>query len=522
MSQTGIRLLFVALLATLFGAAYALNYQWLTDEEMTSFGDRIPIFMPPDTFTGDVHSNSMIAILGAPVFYGRVSTTEDDFWRGVGYNPQFHGPPPFFNAPPVSLGMGVTRLRQACWNRGAVYGTPQMQARLLLQGGTIRINLWPVGLPFDSTFTEFHYPVSSGENYLFFLGPLTISGVVAGRIVIGTDARAGIADNILYADADPLTGTTPDSSHDYFALAAAGEIKILNTVANGRENSGGLGLNQTNHDSTSIVLCGAYYAYGESFTFENQNDPDSGYVCECEPDDRGTIYLYGGIVQMRRGQLHRSTRTSTGYRRTLRFDPRLRGWDDLLAPRSEIMSESTDTLSFTSVPVGSTVWDTAYVYTEQALSFAGAYATFPWYSPGGSPAYGDSFAVPCRFSPPHSGRYSGTLTVHVGGYEHDIVLLGETASTSSDIPAVPRDITLSAYPNPFNSATTIRYSVESTASAELTVFDLTGRAVQRFALRTTPGGHELAWDAHSLATGLYFARLTSGSQATTTKLLLLK
>jgi hypothetical protein len=523
MSLTGKRLLFVSLLTVFFGAAYALQYQWLTDEEGAPWGVQrsFPQFYHGDTLDGNVHSNGQFAIFGDPVFYAVVSTCEDDFWRGTGYNPQFLGPPPRFDAPYVSLGLGTGLLRTASMNQGHYFADTTRQTKLVLDHDVVRVYRWPLGTPFDST-DRVDYSLEAGDNYFYFVCPITISGVVEGRLVVGTARRAGIADNILYGDADSLTGRTPASSSNYFALASAGEIKILNTVANGRENSGGLGLSQTNSDSTSVVLCGAYYAYGERFTFENQNDPDSGYVCTCQPDERGTIYLYGGIVQRRAGYIHRSTRQSTGYLHAYRFDPRLMSWDDLLAPRTSVRGESTDTLRYLNVAVGATVWDTAYVYTDEILNFAGAYATYPWYSPGGLPATGDSFAIPCRFTPPHAGHYEGTLTVHVSGYEHVIVLIGETESSAGAAPAVPHDMTLAAFPNPFNSVVTLRYTLASATPTALTILDLSGREVRRFNVRVTPGAHDVTWDARAAASGLYFARLEAGTAMMTAKVLLLK
>ncbi|MBU1984273.1 DUF4900 domain-containing protein, partial [bacterium] len=65
-------LLFGLMLGALVGAAQALNYLWLSDEEMTVFGDRIK-FWHGDTLDGPVHSNSQIAIMQDPAFFDHVS-----------------------------------------------------------------------------------------------------------------------------------------------------------------------------------------------------------------------------------------------------------------------------------------------------------------------------------------------------------------------------------------------------------------------------------------------------------------
>jgi hypothetical protein len=77
------------------------------------------------------------------------------------------------------------------------------------------------------------------------------------------------------------------------------------------------------------------------------------------------------------------------------------------------------------------------------------------------------------------------------------------------------ELALGAYPNPFNSATTI--TLTGAAQAEIGIYDITGRLITK--LHTT-GGQAL-WDASGNSSGLYFARL-NGEKAGMIKLILLK
>jgi hypothetical protein len=80
-----------------------------------------------------------------------------------------------------------------------------------------------------------------------------------------------------------------------------------------------------------------------------------------------------------------------------------------------------------------------------------------------------------------------------------------------------------AFPNPFNPSTQLRFTLERTENVKLTVFDITGREVQRLdAGMLAAGEHELRFDGSALATGLYFARLEAGGKAQTQKLMLVK
>jgi hypothetical protein len=75
---------------------------------------------------------------------------------------------------------------------------------------------------------------------------------------------------------------------------------------------------------------------------------------------------------------------------------------------------------------------------------------------------------------------------------------------------------LRAYPNPFNSSTTI--SIARVDRALITIFDISGRKI---ATLQTAGG-QAVWDARNFASGLYFARLDNRGRSTTAKLILLK
>jgi|WetSurMetagenome_2_1015567.scaffolds.fasta_scaffold106774_2 hypothetical protein len=82
---------------------------------------------------------------------------------------------------------------------------------------------------------------------------------------------------------------------------------------------------------------------------------------------------------------------------------------------------------------------------------------------------------------------------------------------------------LHSYPNPFNSSTTISYEVPHRGHAILEIYDIAGRHVQRLVDEVQDQGtFAVQWDASSLASGIYFLRLTFGGQSFATKLIHLK
>ena len=79
------------------------------------------------------------------------------------------------------------------------------------------------------------------------------------------------------------------------------------------------------------------------------------------------------------------------------------------------------------------------------------------------------------------------------------------------------------YPNPFNPSTTIRYNLAARTVVKLTVYNITGQVVARLLDEEQPSGqHEIRWNANSLPSGVYFARLQAASFNQTRKLMLLK
>lgn len=80
-----------------------------------------------------------------------------------------------------------------------------------------------------------------------------------------------------------------------------------------------------------------------------------------------------------------------------------------------------------------------------------------------------------------------------------------------------------AFPNPFNPETRLTFTLPQAAEVSIVVFDVQGREVAKLAEGWhNSGRYEVNFDASGLSSGLYFARMTSGSFNQTQKLLLTK
>ncbi len=79
------------------------------------------------------------------------------------------------------------------------------------------------------------------------------------------------------------------------------------------------------------------------------------------------------------------------------------------------------------------------------------------------------------------------------------------------------------YPNPFNPATYIKFSISSSALVKLTIYDCVGREISLLVnSRMEPGTYNIEWDGSNLPSGVYFYKLETGNLSETRKMVLLK
>ena len=79
------------------------------------------------------------------------------------------------------------------------------------------------------------------------------------------------------------------------------------------------------------------------------------------------------------------------------------------------------------------------------------------------------------------------------------------------------------FPNPFNPSTTISYQLKNDGLVTIKIFDQLGNEVATLVNEEkTAGAYELKFNASSLASGVYYYRITSGSFVDTKKMILMK
>lgn len=118
-----------------------------------------------------------------------------------------------------------------------------------------------------------------------------------------------------------------------------------------------------------------------------------------------------------------------------------------------------------------------------------------------------------------------------GGYNNGYLntfYIGEIKNSvpveEQEILPSPSDYALSQnYPNPFNPITEIKYTLPHDSYVRLEVYSTLGQKVATLVdQRQTAGYKSLRWDASSLASGIYFYRISAADFTSTRKMVLLK
>jgi len=144
-----------------------------------------------------------------------------------------------------------------------------------------------------------------------------------------------------------------------------------------------------------------------------------------------------------------------------------------------------------------------------------------------NPQFDDSSSYPYRLAPGSPCINAGDPTdlhdpdgtvADIGAYYFDERLKARELFT-----AEPTSFRISAFPNPFNPATTLQFEVPQVEFVSLRIFDMLGRQVATLVNERKPAGsYSVNWNASLEPSGTYFGVLESGGTRNTQKLLLLK
>jgi glucuronoarabinoxylan endo-1,4-beta-xylanase len=113
------------------------------------------------------------------------------------------------------------------------------------------------------------------------------------------------------------------------------------------------------------------------------------------------------------------------------------------------------------------------------------------------------------------------LTNNIGNYQISV-----PTSIESNTNNLPSKFELAQnYPNPFSSSTSIPYNIHKQTDIQVTIYDILGREVRKFAIGfQTAGSYIVLWDGRNnfgqkVASGVYFYKIQAGSESQVKKMI---
>lgn len=321
------------------------NYFWLTDFEHTErFPDDVMRFWGYDTLWGPTRSNDWIAtqnVRGIPVSYSTVQTSQANFRTGSP-NPamQFLENQPVFSVPPIVFPESLTWLREAAKQQHNFLSVPEYLWYGSIRGDAIWLyyaRIDNIGEPpeIDTTDAAIVIDLADYSKVIFINGTLLLRGVLDAQgcqLLLGCSRNIRLIDNLMLAGTDVSTGRLPENATSRIAIASEANVTIADTWENGRENR---------ERGADIVITALVYALGGGLEIEHQNDVGDSMAISY-PDERGYLYLNGGVTQKFRGYVHRSNRGGTGYLKRFFYDERVRHWrTGVFEPLNDVDDEFT-------------------------------------------------------------------------------------------------------------------------------------------------------------------------------------
>ena len=205
-------------------------------------------------------------------------------------------------------------------------------------------------------------------------------------------------------------------------------------------------------------------------------------------------------------------------------------------PPEPIIAASADTIDFGAVTVNTTAYFDLTIYNQGGLNdlILNAMLTNPpagiyvveGFTAGTHVAAGDSITYQVAFTPPAAQSYPNQLGImnNATTIPFIIPLFGEgTTSVEGRSNGLYTFELTQNQPNPFNPTTTISYTIPSDAHVDLVIYNSLGKEVATLVDgQRNAGQHNVVFDAAGLSSGIYFYRLTAGSNVEMKKMVLMK
>jgi endonuclease I len=144
-------------------------------------------------------------------------------------------------------------------------------------------------------------------------------------------------------------------------------------------------------------------------------------------------------------------------------------------------------------------------------------------------AIGDWALIQVNFTPTEENTYSGDLQIYSNADFQSVSMIGNGSATPNSNDAIEfSNLIASNYPNPFNNSTSLKIHGIKERKVQIDIYNIKGQRVKTIDNLNVKGGKaEVSWDGKDdkgakVASGLYFAKINSGKQSITQKMLIMK
>lgn len=143
--------------------------------------------------------------------------------------------------------------------------------------------------------------------------------------------------------------------------------------------------------------------------------------------------------------------------------------------------------------------------------------SFDWTAPNNPPSTVTFYAAGAAAN--NNNRNSGDY-IYTSSFTTNLIAVG---IEDDPFPSLPTHISASNYPNPFNAATAISYSLPVSGHVNLDIYNLQGQLVETLVNDFQSAGvYNINWNADNEPSGLYFYRLSVNGYSVSDKMTLLK
>jgi hypothetical protein len=108
-------------------------------------------------------------------------------------------------------------------------------------------------------------------------------------------------------------------------------------------------------------------------------------------------------------------------------------------------------------------------------------------------------------------------------YRNDVDFVALEQSSAPEITIPERTMLIGNYPNPFNSATTIEYSIINESLVTVDIYDILGSKIETVVNDyQQPGRYQTVWHANDISSGVYFCKIATSEFEAVGKMVFLK